>query len=182
MEKKFMHCPRCGQEQSSDEIRFCTKCGLAMSEVKQLLVPGSRETKKQRKNKIGKAVRQGVGMMVFGFVLVAALAILRDLGYVPQIVVKIATLVFCIGGVVRMGLPFIFGAGKADDEKAAAIETDPKANASVEGISTGKLLEEAEYRPPLDFGVPKYDTAKIAAVPSVTEDTTKSLEEEFLPR
>ena len=32
-----MYCPKCGQQQLSDEVRFCSKCGFQLVAVSQLL-------------------------------------------------------------------------------------------------------------------------------------------------
>src|SRR4051812_32240720 len=35
-----MYCPRCGQQQISDEVRFCSRCGLSLASVPVLLAGG----------------------------------------------------------------------------------------------------------------------------------------------
>lgn len=35
-----MHCPRCGQQQISNETKFCSRCGFSMSLVAELLFNG----------------------------------------------------------------------------------------------------------------------------------------------
>jgi uncharacterized membrane protein YvbJ len=32
-----MYCPRCNQQQASDEVSFCTRCGFQLGVVKELL-------------------------------------------------------------------------------------------------------------------------------------------------
>ena len=174
-----MHCPRCGHQQNSDEIRFCTKCGLAMSEVKEILVPELRKNKaKKKKNNIGKGVRQGLAMMLFGFVLITILAILRDLGIVPQVFVKIAALVFCVGGVIRMGLPFIFNENKRQPKDDSPV-SDATTQNLFEKTANDKSLPEAQYYPPINFGAKNYDTGEMFQPASVTENTTKLLKDEL---
>lgn len=172
-----MHCPRCGHPQTSDKIRFCTKCGLAMNDVKELLVPQMGEVKEKKKNKIGKAVRQGLGLMLFGFVLITILAILRDLSIVPQVFVKIAALVFCVGGVVRMSYPFVFGKNVSKEANYALREYDAAENNLTDKHTAGKSLPQAQYYPPVNFGAKNFDTAEMIQSPSVTENTTKLLKE-----
>ena len=79
-----MHCPRCGQLQNSDEIRFCTKCGLEIGDVKELLAPQIRKSEAQRKSENKKAARQAMIMIFSGFVVILILAILRDFVAVPK--------------------------------------------------------------------------------------------------
>src|SRR5688500_6819641 len=35
-----MFCPRCGQEQLSPEVRFCSRCGFSLQSVSRLLTTG----------------------------------------------------------------------------------------------------------------------------------------------
>jgi hypothetical protein len=35
-----MHCPRCGQQQVSEEIKFCSRCGFPMGLVSEILAHG----------------------------------------------------------------------------------------------------------------------------------------------
>src|SRR3982751_1310995 len=39
-----MYCPRCNQQQVSDEVRFCSRCGLRLDVVATLLKHGALET------------------------------------------------------------------------------------------------------------------------------------------
>lgn len=168
-----MHCPQCGHEQTSGKIRFCTRCGFALNDVKELLIPNSREIKK--KSKIGKGVRQGLALFLFGLVLVAFLAMLSEAGIVPRIFVNIAALVFCMGGVVRMAYPFLYGEGVSHEKKDTSLEFE-EATQSLAGANvTGNSLPQAQSSPFITFGARNYDTAEILQPSSVTEPTTKLL-------
>lgn len=35
-----MHCPRCGQQQASEEIKFCSRCGFPLGLVSEILAHG----------------------------------------------------------------------------------------------------------------------------------------------
>ena len=35
-----MYCPRCGQEQVSSELRFCSRCGLPLNLVTEVVLNG----------------------------------------------------------------------------------------------------------------------------------------------
>ena len=39
-----MYCPQCSQEQVSDQVRFCSRCGFQLNVVKELLAAGSVPT------------------------------------------------------------------------------------------------------------------------------------------
>lgn len=173
-----MHCPQCGHQQTSDKIRFCTGCGFALNDVKELLVPNSREIKE--KSKTARGVRQGLALFLFGLVLISVLAILRDMDIVPQVFVKIAALVFCVGGVVRMAYPFIYGAGVSDRKKDVSLEYEAATPTLAGANVTDNLLPQAQSSPFITFGTRSYDTAEILQPSSVTEHTTKLLRNDHL--
>jgi hypothetical protein len=41
-----MYCPNCGQQQISDEMRFCSRCGLALTGLAEWLASGSLVVKR----------------------------------------------------------------------------------------------------------------------------------------
>ena len=174
-----MHCPRCGYRQTSDEIRFCTKCGLEISDVKNLLTPETVQTKAQRRSANNKAARQGLMLIFAGFISILILAILRDFFTIPQSLFAVTVLIFIIGGAIRMALPSLSG-GKIstknkDDWRKSDLETNKLSGAQ----SFDKTLPEAEYRPPVDFGAGNFDTNELVPLASVTEGTTRELENNF---
>ncbi len=173
-----MHCPRCGHQQNSDEIRFCTKCGLEISEVKDLLAPELRQTKARRRSERNKAARQGIMLMFFGFAVILILAMLRDFVAVPKFLFALSVLIFIIGGAIRMSLPTLFGGNnlKRQDDLPA---NDLIKNELPDGKFPVKSLPEDEYRSPENFGTRKFDTNELVPVSSITEETTKNLDKEF---
>src|SRR5215470_5782169 len=42
-----MYCPNCGQQQISDEMRFCSRCGLALSGLAEWLAGGRLPLKRE---------------------------------------------------------------------------------------------------------------------------------------
>lgn len=174
-----MHCPQCGHEQSSGKIRFCTRCGFALDDVKELLLPNSREIKEKKKSKIGKGIRQGLALFLFGLVLVAFLAMLSEVNFVPRIFVNIAALVFCMGGVVRMAFPFLYGEDSAHEKKDISLEYEETTQSLTGANVTGNLLPQAQSSPFITFGARNYDTVEILQPSSVTETTTKLLKNDY---
>lgn len=189
-----MHCPRCGHQQNSDKTSFCTKCGLAIGDVKEMLIPESHKNKENRfwemllpelhetnkKNKnLLKIVGQGVGLIVFGLVLTLILEILQDLNIIPKVFVKIAFFAFLVAGILRMCIPFLFSENILSDKKEASLENDEAEKNPTNKNPTEKSLPEAEYRPPLDFEIRKFDTNELVTPASVTEHTTKHLKEKL---
>lgn len=171
-----MHCPQCGQSSASGEMRFCTRCGFALRGVKELLVPESK-LEAARKNKTGKGVGQGLALFLFGLILITVLAVLRDLELVPQIFVKIAALIFCVGGVARMCSSFILGEGAPRAKIDGFAEMDVAAQTLTDNAGGGSLTQ-MQSLPLITFGARGFDTAKIVQPPSITERTTKLLKDQ----
>ncbi len=175
-----MHCPRCGHQQNSDEIRFCTKCGLEMSNIKELLAPELRQTKAKRKSEIIKARRQGMIIMFSSFALILVFAALQEFFPLPKAFALIMFL-FMVVGAIRMSMPSLFGkndlANDIDELPEFASETNKVSGEQV----LDKSLPEAEFRPPANFTAKNYDTSELVSPSNVTEDTTKNLKKEFQP-
>lgn len=192
-----MHCPKCGHRQTSDKTSFCTKCGLAIGDVKEMLVPESHKNKDNKENRFWemllpelyetnkkhkkrlKIVGQGVGLIVFGLVLTFILEILQDFSIIPKVIVKIAFFAFLVAGILRMCIPFLFSKNILSGEKEASTENDGETNMLTNKNPTEKSLPEAQYQPPINLGAKDYDTAEVILPSSVTENTTKLLKKQL---
>lgn len=70
-----MYCPRCGQQQISGEMRFCSRCGLPMSGLAEWLAGGVPAPSEQQKTPFAlmsprrKGIRRGAKVMFFSGVL-----------------------------------------------------------------------------------------------------------------
>src|SRR5713226_8593715 len=104
-----MFCPRCGQQQATDALLFCSRCGFPMEGIIHLLAHGGMlphyETpaEPQEVSPRRKGVRQGAFLLLAGAVLVPMLAILNAYTRLPlEIVIALAAVFFFIGGPLRM--------------------------------------------------------------------------------
>lgn len=172
-----MHCPRCGQRQNSEEIRFCTKCGLEISNVKELLMPELSEKNAKKKSEIRKARKQGMIIMFSSFVLIIAFAALQEYYPLPKALALIMFL-FMVIGAFRMSMPSWFGKDDLAQDNKDLPEYESKTNKLPGGQVFDKSLPEAEYRPPLDFET-IFDTKELVSPESVTEHTTRRLKKEL---
>ncbi len=173
-----MHCPRCGQQQNLEETRFCTKCGLEIGDVKELLAPELRQTRLQRKNALDKARQQGAITIFSSFALIIIFAGLREFYPLPKFIALIF-LLFMIGGAFRAAMPSLFGGKFSADDNDDLPERDLETGKLSGEQIYGKYLPEAEYRPGVNFGTRKFDTNELIAPPSVTEETTRNLDKEL---
>lgn len=170
-----MHCPRCGQRQNTGKIRFCTKCGLEISDVKDLLSSELSQIKAQKKREIAKARRQGMILIIAGFALILIFAGVREFYPLPKFIALFMLFVMFIGA-LRMSMPSFFG-----DNDPANMDNDPPENDfnSDELPSdrvSDKSLPEAEYRQDINFETTRFETGELIQPRSVTEHTTEKLE------
>lgn len=169
-----MHCPQCGLQQISGEVRFCRGCGLSLSNVKELLVTGALDVKEEKlkSRRIDTAFNQGLMLMVISLALSIVLTLLSEVNFMPQVYVKFVAAVFLLSGFVRMFYPYVFSKDVGREEKSIS------SNRSQTKVETTKLpfaLPAAQSIPATDFSARRVDTAEMAQPPSVTEHTTKRL-------
>src|SRR5262245_41687118 len=55
-----MYCPQCSQQQISDEMRFCSRCGFALAGVMELVATGGSSQAPKKPEKKKKTAMQGV--------------------------------------------------------------------------------------------------------------------------
>src|SRR6185436_10621084 len=85
-----MYCPKCGQQQISDEMRFCSRCGLALSGLAEWLagggLPAQRNVEVQQVSADSprrKGIRRAAKLMFFSgvlFVIFLAISLAVDEG------------------------------------------------------------------------------------------------------
>lgn len=150
-----------------------------MNGIKEILVPESRKSKNLKK-KLQKSFIQGVALIILGFALSMIFAVLYDFDLVPKNFAKLAALGFCVLGMIRIGLPFLSRENFLPEKKIALSEPETAVDNLIETNLSGKSLPEAQYSPPINFAAKNYDTAELAATPSVTENTTKRLKDELI--
>ena len=71
-----MYCPKCAQEQISDDAKFCTRCGLPLNGLAEWLAAGGNVSAEHQHNaatltvsRRRKRIRQGAKLMFLGGVL-----------------------------------------------------------------------------------------------------------------
>src|SRR5215207_1065539 len=70
-----MYCPNCGQQQVSDEMRFCSRCGLALTGLAEWLAGGSLPVRSTEQTEVStvtprrKNMRRAAKLMFFSGVL-----------------------------------------------------------------------------------------------------------------
>src|ERR1700758_3328772 len=108
-----MFCPRCGQQQASDTMRFCSRCGFAMEGVMVVLAHGGMLPQYQPTEGDGefsprrRGVKQGALLVLIGALLVPMLGVMSAFapGRLENVFTFFAALtaIICfVGGPLRM--------------------------------------------------------------------------------
>ncbi len=175
-----MFCPKCSQQQISDETRFCSRCGFQLNVVKALLSddnPAQNEeiTKpdrslRKRDMTIGAAV-----MFLFAFI-VAAITVDMPASHSSRIfLLAIAWLVLSllinIKPIIQYFLRAEIAAPAADDFSASKVFSKFSSR-------NKKSLPETQSIPAADLVMPSKNTAEMVQPFSVTERTTNLLNKE----
>lgn len=181
-----MFCPECGQQQISDEVRFCPRCGFQLAGVTGLLAtrgappvnatPLALAPETPRR----KGVRQGAKFLLVGIFLIPLLAILHEIsrGLLPEEIPLVGVILF-IGGLLRMIYAALFEDGPYRRQAAPPFAyAPPAAQPLTAPRHATPELPPARGVPARDYAPPRADTAGISHRPSVTEGTTRLLDEQ----
>lgn len=166
-----MYCPRCGNQQINDEIRFCVKCGLSLGGSKLLLDDGAIGLESRReKSELSpraKGVLQGIAIIPVSigawFVLDIFYETVLGAGIMGGVLAML-TLIFAVAiGRVIHAIRFEQGREKSVSVKSAS--QFPVLDGG--GATTDRLSDKV-----VDLRV----NARDAETQSVTENTTHRLE------
>lgn len=177
-----MHCPHCGQQQVSDVIRFCSRCGFPLEGTIQLLANGgqvpiyARSTESTEISPRKKGVKQGGSLFLLGIVIVPALGVLygwSEFNLFGFLAALAAVLLF-IGGPLRMLYAALFEEGmKYPTLPPAAYVPRPAPVQLGNQVRAGALPPASS--PSAPSWRPHAVTGELVRPPSVTEHTTRLL-------
>jgi hypothetical protein len=182
-----MFCPQCGQQQLSDAVRFCSRCGFQLGAVSMLLTSGgvpSMSTAAQESAYVEspkrKGLRQGGVLFLFGIFLIPMFAILHELIGTPDKLPLIGVLFF-LAGLLRLVYALIFEDGPLRRKGAQAQVTYMAQPAQGQFGATGRAageLPQGQSIPAQNYAPPRMNTSEFGYQPSVTESTTRLLDEQ----
>lgn len=169
-----MFCPRCGQQQISEDVRFCPRCGLSLAQVPALLVSGeavAATTGAPRAARTQKrlGIRRGAKLMFFSAVLFPIFFAISIAADSPGPLV-IPLTVF-LAGLAWLLYFVLFG----EEHPHTAAAEDRK---EFRDSRTAPSLPPSTFVPAAGFGQRRANTADMMQPPSVTEQTTRLLDEE----
>ncbi len=173
-----MYCPGCGQQQISDQMKFCSRCGLSLSGLTEWLAGGGAPAKPEGKTKVSlhsprrKGIRRGGKLMFLGGVLFPvflAISLMIDDG-IPMIVPFI---------IFFVGLAMLLYARLFSDA-TSPIESHQTQTSSLGAMPAGGALPPANIsvHGPGNLTGQRATTNELAHPPSVTEHTTRLLDKE----
>ena len=109
-----MHCPKCGQQQSSEETRFCSRCGFLLSGVAQVvanqgIVPAQKtgltgDAGSPRK----RGVKQGAFLFLLTFLVVPILVMISIALQIKPFLPVIGMFLLGVGGLLRIVYAMMF--------------------------------------------------------------------------
>ena len=181
-----MFCPHCGQRQVSHEVRFCAACGFQMNMVSQLLATGGAKlqfgaTGPRKLSPRQKGIRQGAMLMLSTMLVVPLVAIIGvALFDLPGEIAGIAAVTCFVGGLLRI----IYALLLEDREPAPdpASQLTPYAPPAAPLFMNQPAARASSLPPPQHQGIPTAyrppaDTGELRRPPSVTENTTRLLQD-----
>ncbi len=189
-----MFCPHCGQQQLSNDVRFCSRCGFALVAVNELLAHGGTlpgrtiEANNSKRSARHEGARKGVLLFLIGIVLVPALLIIIGTGdpeTFPTLLIPLAAVICFLGGIMRLIYALLFEEGlprelKAPQEQLFATAEQIAFRASAQRAA--QLPPPQQATPVADYLRPQVRTAEMVRPPSVTENTTTLFDKERDPR
>jgi hypothetical protein len=185
-----MYCPRCSQQQASEEVRFCSRCGFQLGVVKELLA--QTEAPAPAAESLPPAPVRGlrkrdvtVGALLM-FVVGLAVVLFPDVTPPPTRnaqLLMLAGLFIVLTLVVNFISPLLRAANRLFGEDEASPRRDqlspPPPDLSTKVSSNARdraALPPTRSVPAASFNSPRVETAEMLLPPSITEHTTNLLD------
>jgi hypothetical protein len=184
-----MYCPRCSQQQASEEVRFCSRCGFQLGVVKELLSqteasapaveplpPARARGLRKRDVTVGALLMFVVGMVVVLFPDTAPPPV-RDGQMVALVALFIVLTLFInfVGPLLRAANR-LFGEDEASPKRGQlSQQQQPDLSTQVGAGRDRAALPPTRSAPAAPFNSPRADTAEMLRPPSITEHTTNLL-------
>lgn len=186
-----MHCPRCGQQQVSEDTKYCSRCGLPLAIVAEVVSQGGYLPQLAQLNQKKTFFNKKNGVVFSAFWLMFFLLIMTPFWGIMDVdeLAGICAVVGIFGGLMWMIGALVF----LPSSKPGATYPNPAefpAHAGARGIH-GAHQQNAlppqqsqpvsSYAPPVG-GWRAPDTADFSRPGSVTENTTRLLHEDELDK
>ena len=173
-----MYCPNCGQSQISNEMRFCSRCGLALSGLAEwlatgrLTAPGTEEMPESLDSPRRKGMRRGAKLMFFSGVLFIVFMFFSILIHEGAIMFVPCALFFV--SLVLILYARLFSSMTVERPMVQMPTVYDSALGS--SFARGSLTAAANFPVP-PIGKQQVRTNELSQPSSVTENTTRLLDE-----
>ncbi len=152
-----MYCPQCSQQQISDELRFCSRCGFPLDGVAKLVAAGGtlpalqEEAGKSVRSPRRRGVQQGIILM---FVSVLLLPLVDVIGRPYH---EALILMFLLGGILRALYALAFQEGALSKSRQQKENVAPsQVGANMSGYALPPLQAAT-----LNFSEQRVETAEM---------------------
>ncbi len=178
-----MYCPNCSQQQVSEETKFCSRCGLPLGLIMEILANGGflPELAELGKKRRIFSRRNGLLLALFWFMFfVLILTPLAGITNAPEEIVAVMALLGTMGSLFLIVISFVLL--KKDPKKFDMPVQNMETSGGVKNLyQKNQTALPPQQSIPVSTYVPPQqgnwrDTNDL--IPSVTEGTTKLLEKE----
>ena len=121
-----MFCPNCSQQQISEEIKFCSRCGFLLTGLRELLKNHGETSKKTFIQRLTgdsprkKGLKKGLFIFLLTFLVVPIVSIFTVMLRAEPFAVAIFAILFSVGGILRMLYALLFESN--EDAKLSLID------------------------------------------------------------
>ena len=178
-----MYCPRCSHEQGLEEMRFCSRCGFPLAGVAMLLEnPGIilqlAADPAQQSNRRSRIIKESAFLTIPALAIALVSSFLWDFGGPFESVAKAGSIIFFLLGLVGL-LRFLYAFLFVKDTVQSPLHTTVPAapySRTMRDDPARAALPPAGSVPVSDYS-PRSNTREIVSQPSVSENTTRLLDE-----
>ena len=178
-----MHCPRCGQQQVSEEIKFCSRCGFPLGLVSEILANGGFLPQLAELYKSKKWLTKKNGVMFSVMWTIFFLLIMTPFWGIVNVdtLSAISAIVGIFGGLMWLIAALVFLKSEPKNFYAGSELPNPQINtlhqAHQKGLPPQQSQPAQSYVPPAaSWKAP--NTGEFAVPQSVTENTTRLLKKD----
>ena len=178
-----MYCPQCGQQQATDSMRYCSRCGFLLEGAMVLLAHGGMIPQyalaegEQKISPKRRGVKQGAMLFLLGAVVVPTMGVLYGFTdfNIFAFFSALSAVLFFIGGTLRMLFAALFEEGAPPRSFAPVSYTQPPIPATQIPTARVSALPQSTTSP-VGGWRQRPQTAEIIQPHSVTDNTTRLLE------
>ncbi len=174
-----MHCPTCGQQQISEETRFCSRCGFLLTGIAEIVASGGLIPEK-RSGITGdsgslrrRGIMQGLFIFLLSFLIVPIVTIISIALNIEPFAVVISALLFSVGGLLRIAYAFMFQSGTPQSSSEGNLFAETRNPAA---LPPSQSTPVSAYTSPAGQWRDTNDLQRHPA--SVTDSTTKLLQKD----